>query len=166
MLARQCFTRCRRVSRVSPRSWSRTQSTKVNNMVGTDACGIPLQPTWSVNDLLSSYPIPTITSATFKRLHELSALLPPAEGTEEHDKLKQELEDLVKLVEAVKLVDLSAESRIKGGIPDGRICAEGTSAQPADFQVATDGEVVGADLLRYGARTADGLYMVDSDRNR
>ena len=75
-------------------------------LVETDTSGIPLKPTWSVHNLVSSYPKPTISSANFKRLHELSALHPPPEGTSEHEERKQELEDLVTLVEAVKLVDL------------------------------------------------------------
>ncbi|KAF8268262.1 hypothetical protein EI94DRAFT_1915594, partial [Lactarius quietus] len=75
-------------------------------LVETDDCAIPLKPTWSVDDLLSSYPRPTISSLALDRLHVLSALIPPEEGTPEHAKLIRELEDLVKLVESVRLFNV------------------------------------------------------------
>ena len=78
--------------------------------VETDSHAIPTRPTWSVNELLSSYPKPQISPATLKHLHELSALIPPEEGTPEHAKLTAEMENLVKLVEAVKLVDVGESS--------------------------------------------------------
>ncbi|KAF8897234.1 hypothetical protein BD779DRAFT_1489762, partial [Infundibulicybe gibba] len=61
----------------------------------SDFCGVPLRPTWSVNELLSSYPTPRISSETFGHLHKLSALVVPDEGTLEHSKLKEELEELI-----------------------------------------------------------------------
>ncbi|KAF8915848.1 hypothetical protein CPB85DRAFT_1387283 [Mucidula mucida] len=70
-----------------------------------DECGVPLRPTWSVNELLSSYPKPILSDDALVRLHQLSALIPPKEGSSEFRKLKAEMEDLVKLVEAVKLVN-------------------------------------------------------------
>ena len=131
-------------------------------LVETDASGIPLKPTWSVHNLISSYPKPTISSANFKRLHELSALHPPPEGTSEHEERKQELEDLVKLVEAVKLVDLDRSAGIgEDDIPDGRIWAEGRATT---IESDGDDEVSGSALLQYGARTMNGLYEVDADR--
>ena len=123
----------------------RSKSSASHVRAETDSCGIPIHPTWSVNELISSYPTPTITSATLKRLHELSALIPPVEGTTEHGTLKREMEDLVKLVEAVKLVDLSddtGEGSAEGLIPDGRVWAEGTGIQPTDLPPAeADGKV-------------------------
>ena len=131
-------------------------------LVETDASGIPLKPTWSVHNLISSYPKPTISSATFKRLHELSALHPPPEETSEHEERKQELEDLVKLVEAVKLVDLDQSAGIgEDTIPDGRIWAEGRATA---IESDGDDEVSGSTLLQYGAQTMNGLYEVDADR--
>nr|GAT53847.1 predicted protein [Mycena chlorophos] len=70
-----------------------------------DAAGIPSRPTWSVNELLASYPRPTLPPSALKRLHDLSALVPPEENSPEYIKLKTELEELIRLVEAVKLVD-------------------------------------------------------------
>ena len=128
-----------------------------------DATGIPLKPTWSVNELLSSYPRPTITPATLKRLHELSALIPPVEGTPDHAKLTREMEELVKLVEAVKLVDISRHAE-DNSVPDGRIWAIGESVQ-LDALAEAEG-IDGRTLLPHATRTMDGLYVVESDKPR
>jgi len=135
--------------------------------VETDEDGIPIRPTWSVNDLLSSYPRPTISPATLKHLHTLSALIPPEEGSPEHAKLTEEMQDLVKLVEAVKLVNTDSVSD-GNGIPDGRIWAEGTGidldAEPAPVD---ENEVQGRDLLKHAKNVSpEGLYLIDSDRSR
>ncbi|KAG6866508.1 hypothetical protein C0991_003052 [Blastosporella zonata] len=119
----------------------------------TDECGIPLKPTWSVHELLSSYPKPTLSSATLTRLHELAALIPPQEGTTEHAKLKGEMEELIKLVEAVKLVDTRNVHPTSFKLPDQQSPASGD-------------EPSGQSLLRNAARTKDGFYVVDSDRKR
>ncbi|OCH95948.1 hypothetical protein OBBRIDRAFT_883565 [Obba rivulosa] len=78
-----------------------------------DHHGIPIRPTWSVYELLSSYPQPTIHPTALKRLHELSGLIPPKEGTPEHAKLTEQMERLVKLVDAVKSVDFSKVEAVK-----------------------------------------------------
>ena len=146
-------------SRACRRPSSRLQST----LAEVDSTGIPLKPTWSVNELLSSYPRPTITPATLKRLHELSALIPPTEGTPEHAKLTGEMEELVKLVEAVKLIDTSKETE-DGSVPDGRIWAEGEgmTLEPHGDAVPVDGR----SLLMHSSRTLEGLYVVEADKPR
>ncbi|KAI6164982.1 hypothetical protein EDD17DRAFT_1473686 [Pisolithus thermaeus] len=129
--------------------------------VETDAYGIPLNPTWSVNELLSSYPMPILSSTTFRRLHELSALIPPAKGTREFDEMKRELEELVRLVEAVKLVKL--EDCPGNAIADGRIWAEGKGI-PLDYDSSEgDDGVQGRDLLSLASRTLDGMYVVEAN---
>lgn len=79
--------------------------------------------------------------------------------------MTSELEDLVKLVEAVKLVDCNVlHSDQEGGnkIPDGRILPKGMGI---DLTVGDVEEVRnGRDLLRHAARTEDGFYVVDADR--
>lgn len=112
---------------------------------------------------MSSYPAPSISPATFKRLHELSALLPPEEGTPEYVKLKHELEELIKLVEATKLIKV--EETGNAGIPDGRVIAEG-SGIPLDRTPRENGDVRGRDLLSYASRSANGMYVVETDRSR
>ncbi|KAH9927114.1 uncharacterized protein BXZ73DRAFT_90806 [Epithele typhae] len=129
-----------------------------------DSTCIPLKPTWSVNKLLSSYPRPTITPSTLKRLHELSALIPPAEGTPQHDKLTREMEELVKLVEAVKLVDVSDVAE-DGAVPDGRIWVAGEGIN-LDAPTQDVDEVDGRALLAHASRTIDGMYVVESDKPR
>ena len=162
-IVRQSFKLRRRFPRLS---WTCSKSYTASSKPQANSCGIPLHPTWSVNDLLSSYPTPTITSSTLKRLHELSALVPPEEGTPEHDSLKRELEDLIKLVEAVKLVSLGDEVSAEKQIPDGRVWAEGTGIRSTDVPAEADGEVTGSALLRFANRTSDGLYVVDADRTK
>jgi hypothetical protein len=169
ILVRRCFKLERRILFVAGLSRTHSQSSKVSSKHQTDSFGLPLHPTWSVNDLLSSYPTPTITPSTLKRLHELSALIPPVDGTPEHDVLKGELENLVKLVEAVKLVnpgnDLGKAGE-EGQIPDGRVWAEGTGIQSVDVPATARGEVTGSALLRFASRTSDGLYVIDADRTK
>ena len=135
-------------------------------LVETDDCAIPLKPTWSVDDLLSSYPRPTISSYALDRLHILSALIPPEEGTPEHANLIRELEDLVKLVESVRLVDVPSDSTPSHVVADARIWAENTGI---DLQKvpsgAHDREALNpAELLSRASRTENGLYVMHSDR--
>jgi hypothetical protein len=161
---------CRRV--LLRTRWARLNSSLSPNStlrveVETDDDGIPVRPTWSVNKLLSSYPKPTISPATLKHLHTLSALIPPEEGSHEHGKLTEEMQDLVKLVEAVKLVNTDSVCD-ENGIPDGRIWAEGTGIDLDAEPIPVDGnEVQGRDLLKYAKNVSpEGLYLVDSDRPR
>ncbi|KAI9574499.1 hypothetical protein HD554DRAFT_1981520, partial [Boletus coccyginus] len=131
--------------------------------VGTDACGIPLKPTWSLRELLSSYPSPSLSPATFQRLHELSALILPTQDTPEYDTTKKELDELVRLVEAVKLVNVD-RLPTDSSTPDGRVWAEGTgiplTKQPPDKKIH------GTKLLEYASRTLEGMYVVETDRER
>ena len=135
--------------------------------VETDEDGIPIRPTWSVNDLLSSYPKPTISPATLKHLHTLSALIPPEEGSPEHTKLTEEMQDLVKLVEAVKFVNTESVCD-ENNIPDGRIWAEGTGIDLDAEPVPVDeNEVQGRGLLKHAEKVSpEGLYLIDSDRSK
>ncbi|KAG7096649.1 hypothetical protein E1B28_004065 [Marasmius oreades] len=127
----------------------------------TDALGMPLRPTWSIKELLSSYPKPTLASSTLTRIHELSALIPPGEGTKDHEKLKQELEELVRLVEAVKLVNTEGVVFQHWG-PE-----LGNGAEP-DLEVGVTSSDVpcGSQLLVHAQKTVDGFYVVDADRRR
>ncbi|KAF8138676.1 hypothetical protein EV363DRAFT_1314503 [Boletus edulis] len=130
--------------------------------VQTDACGIPLKPTWSLRQLVSSYPSPSLSPATFQHLHELSALLPPREGTPEYDITKKELDELVRLVEAVKLVNVDRPT--DSSIPDGRVWAEGTGIPLT--KEPFDEKIQGTKLLHYASRTLEGMYVVETDRER
>ncbi|KAI0269184.1 hypothetical protein BC834DRAFT_865212 [Gloeopeniophorella convolvens] len=137
--------------------------------VETDDCAIPLKPTWSVDDLLSSYPRPVISPSALHRLHGLAALVPPPDGTPEHAKLTNDLEDLVKLVESVKLVNVSAGSGPTDTVLDARVWAEdtGTDLQKSAPKGDSDHEALGREeLLSRATRTENGFYLVHSDRAR
>ena len=159
---------CRRVplpTRLARRNSSLSSKSTLRTGVETDEYGIPIRPTWSVNKLLSSYPKPAISPATLKHLHALSALIPPEEGSPEHAKLTEEMQDLVKLVEAVKLVNTETVGD-ENNIPDGRIWAEGTGVDlDAEPITADKDEVQGRGLLKYAKKVSpEGLYLIDSDR--
>jgi hypothetical protein len=160
-MLRRSVTQVGRIRYLSHAAPSRYSTSRI--LVETDQYGIPLKPTWSVQELLSSYPAPSITPATFKRLHELSALLPPEEGTPDYARLKHELEDLIKLVEATKLIKV--EDTESTGIPDGRVVAEG-SGIPLD-RTPHHGDVArGQNLLSYASRSTDGMYVIETNRSR
>jgi hypothetical protein len=148
------------------RQYNSSSSQRDSGLVETDDCAIPLTPVWSVDNLLSSYPRPTISSPALRRLHALSALIPPEEGTPEHIKLTRELEDLVKLVESVRLFNGPGASSAVDTAVDARIWAEGTGI---DLQKAPRGDrdreaLDPAELLSRASRTEDGLYVIHSDR--
>lgn len=81
--------------------------------------GVPLSATWSVRELLDSYSPPSLDDQTFEKIHRLSALIPPDRGTEEREVLRKELQDLVRLVNAVRVAEVPQGK--EGEIPDGRI---------------------------------------------
>lgn len=138
---------------------NRVYQTLTNGSQNTDSCGIPIQPTWSVNKLLSSYPKPTLSSTTLIRLHELSALTPPPEGTAEHATMKQEMEELIRLVEAVRLVDTSNHTPSHGGQEKDLNCQ-------TSHDIRLESDTAGRHLLPHASRTSDGFYVVDSDKKQ
>ncbi|KAF9452170.1 hypothetical protein P691DRAFT_805360 [Macrolepiota fuliginosa MF-IS2] len=124
----------------------------------TDEYGIPFEPTWSVAGLLSSYQKPSISSRILIRLHELAALESPQEGTPQFESLKGEMSELVRLVEAVKLVDT------QGIVVAARWDTEDADKRNAELAPHVIPE--GQELLRHASRTQDGFYLVDADRKR
>ncbi|KAF5393662.1 hypothetical protein D9757_000290 [Collybiopsis confluens] len=138
------------------------RSSKIDLSHDTDSEGLPVRPVWSVNELLSSYPKPELSSETFKHLHKLSALIPPDEHTPEFGELKKELEELVRLVEAVKLVDTAGVQPVDlrptlGHREEAEVVDEDERAE--------DGET-GRELLKYASRTSGEFYVVEADRKR
>lgn len=169
------LTRITRVSLINPtrlaiRARHNTNFAKdyKGSLKTTDELGIPLEPTWSVNELLSSYPKPAISTTTLQHLHRLSALIPPEQGSREHAELTMQMEDLVKLVEAVKQAELSPDTSEKSTtVPDGRIWAEGMGIPLDDSgreDQDADHDPCGPALLRHASRTAGGLYVVEATR--
>ncbi|KAG8903831.1 hypothetical protein FRB99_002682 [Tulasnella sp. 403] len=135
-------------------------------MPDTDDLAMPHGPTWSVQELLASYPAPTLEPSTLVRLHKLSALHAPEEGSSEFETLRKDLAEMVRMVEAVKTVDLPKEAT---GIPDARIWPESLGMDTrASSSTGPDlpPEPSGQQLMQNAERTADGFYMVESDRKR
>ncbi|KAJ7117305.1 hypothetical protein C8R43DRAFT_1037027 [Mycena crocata] len=135
--------------------WRRAFSSLTKRVVESDSCGIPLRPTWSVNDLLSSYIIPSLTPQTLKRLHDSSALIPPENDTPEYGQLKAGLEELIRLVEAVKIVNTRHINAVGSDDPGG---------QTPNIDPAHKLSRHGPSLLKHAARTRDGFYIVDADK--
>ncbi|KAH6915171.1 hypothetical protein BKA70DRAFT_568268 [Coprinopsis sp. MPI-PUGE-AT-0042] len=155
MLLLRQLARCSRgVNRRFARSYTTAK-------VQTDELGIPLKSTWSVNTLLSSYPSPKIAPETLKKLYQLSALVPPEEGSPEHAKVTRDLEEMVRLVEAVKLVDTKGTT-VEAGIE--REDMDRKLFGNPDEQRAK--EVHGQELLKLASRTVNGYYVVEADRTR
>ena len=130
-----------------------------------DELGVPLSATWSVKELLSTYPAPSLSHDTLARLHRLSSLNPPAPESPELESLRLELQELLRLVEAVKLVDTSITP---GGtehseIPDSRIWAEerGLDLYAPDAQHLK--EAHGEALLKHAKKHVDGQYVVETN---
>jgi len=79
--------------------------------------------------------------------------------------MRRELEHLVRLVEAVKLVKVDRHA--DDTIPDGRIWAQGKGIPlKEDASRVRDDEKRGRDLLKLASRTLDGMYVVETDRKR
>ena len=135
---------------------SATRNRSSLRLFSNDSCGIPTEPTWSVKDLLSSYPSPRLSNKTFKKLYELSALIPPEEGTPDYENIKHDLEEMIRLVEAVRLVDTTGVSL------EGRKVEEDADRKYNVSTVDNDGRA----LLQLASQTQNGFYVVDSERRR
>jgi len=130
-----------------------------------DAHCVPTQATWSVNGLLASLSQPSISPEKLERIHVLSALIPPTSETVEHQKLTEGLESLVKLVEAVKLVDAKDVEGSGHHVPDGRVWPDDIGIDLSQG-LPCDTNVDGRELLKHAAWTANGLYVVEADKHR
>ncbi|PPR02430.1 hypothetical protein CVT24_001979 [Panaeolus cyanescens] len=143
-----------RLYSLSTTSTSRTASTDaLNNVkIETDEFGIPTTPTWSVNELLSSYPSPKLSPETVERLYKLSALIPPARDTPEQQTVVRDLEQMIRLVEAVRLIDTTGVTPVPRAVKE-----------DADKQAFADSipEATGRKLLKYASRVQDNLYVVN-----
>lgn len=127
---------------------------------------IPSKPTWSVNELLTSYPKPTLSDAALQHMHVLSALIPPEEGSPEYVKLKAEMEEMIILVEAVRLSKSAGKE--PAPLHSQRQDLHTVTQRDKDEEkvVVPVAEVVGRDLMKHAAKTKDDLYIVESDRQR
>ncbi|KZT62146.1 hypothetical protein CALCODRAFT_463181 [Calocera cornea HHB12733] len=147
--------------------------------IEVDELGIPTKPTWSVQDQIAASPHSAISPKTLAHLHKLSALIAPAVGTQKYQKLKTELQNMVRLVEAVKEVDVSSVT-VEGEVPDGRIWQTGrgmelkgyspeeTEIRAQDTKRGNKDEKMaeGTELLYHAERTIWRFYVVENDRER
>ncbi|KAG9125965.1 hypothetical protein FRC07_005442 [Ceratobasidium sp. 392] len=139
----------------------RRNSTKSN--IDCDELGVPVRATWSVEKLLSTYPAPSLSPDTLARLHRLSALQSPEPGSPEAESLRRDLQELLRLVEAVKLVDTSALGGSEhADIPDSRIWAEGRGIDLDAPEASHLDEKHGQALLRHASKHVDGQYVVET----
>lgn len=124
------------------------------------------RPSWSVNDLLSTYPVPELSSAALVRLHKSSALVPPSESSKEFTQLKSEMQELIRLVEAVKLVDTTAvKDAERGAVSDGKIWAQNRGINinpPQDTRANTEKRSSGRELLKHASKSVDGYFVVET----
>ncbi|KAJ4472169.1 hypothetical protein J3R30DRAFT_1044184 [Lentinula aciculospora] len=164
MIIRLPFRRCFpwRITSIS-RSRTLKNVSRLDPKNEVDSFGLPTKPLWSVNALLSSYPEPELSASTFKLLHELSALTPPEEGTPQYVGLKRELEELIRLVEAVRLVNTQGIQpvELRPLLRDG---AEEDGDLHNDEE--TEDLEMGRALLKYASRTSDDFYVVEADKKR
>ena len=163
MLARYRLLRCHR----SQIRYVRFSSSKPPRpSLPTDELGLPLSPPWSVHALINSYKSPALSNAALTHLHDLAALIPPAEGTPRFEELKRELEDLLRLVEAVRVAP--DETKSLEGPPDGRVWPNGRGIvlEDAGKQQGESSRAPpsGRELLEHAERSMDGFYLVDSTR--
>ncbi|KAH7343576.1 hypothetical protein B0J17DRAFT_182550 [Rhizoctonia solani] len=136
------------------------QKSRANVIV--DDLSVPLKATWSVGQLLSTYPAPELSDGTFTRLHRLAAINPLDSASPDKERLKLELKELLRLVEAVKLVDPSSLDGTKQLGLDSRIWAEGRGMD-LDAPMADHlGEAHGEALLRHAKKHIDGQYVVET----
>jgi len=159
MLSRLCVREIRRATRVQTLLFARAYSTP--RLVETDEFGVPVKPTWSVQALLSSYPTTTLPYANLAHLHKLAALVPPPEGSHEAEKLQSDMSELVRLVEAVKLINtegVEPENLLEPIL----LSDVDTATSPAQ----RSDEVSGTDLLKHAERTSNGFYVVDTPSTR
>ncbi|QRV87841.1 hypothetical protein RhiJN_15859 [Ceratobasidium sp. AG-Ba] len=124
---------------------------------------VPGRPTWSVRQLLATYPAPSLSPEIFARLHRLAALQTPAPDSSEFRSLHLELQELLRLVEAVKLVDISALGGAEQtDIPDSRIWAKERSTDLDAPRPEHLDESHGKALLRHASKHVDEQYIVET----
>ena len=145
-----------------------TNSTPIpQTAVQVDEDGIPLSPPYSIRSLLSSLPAPKLSDKQFIHLHTLSSLHPPASGTPEFTDKKAQLEEMIRLVEAVRdqPVDGAADAAVEEGIPDGRIWPE-PGADPEE----TDAKAVGIPLdwtkVRKSRKEVQEAFLAAGERGK
>lgn len=113
---------------------------------------------------------PELTMAQLEKLHDLAALR-VAETEEARAKLREELQGLVHLVDAVRRVEVPKHISEATGIPDARIWPENQVQELADENAesgqASFEDVVPRERLLANAKVSErGLFVVDTAARR
>jgi hypothetical protein len=152
----------RRNGRLIPslRAFHTSRPFKSSRSKSVDEYGVPTSPSWSVRQLLRDYPAPTLSNATFEKLHKLSALNTPSDPTE-RESLRRQLEELIKMVNAVRIAPL-LESGEDGKIEDARSWPEGYGIELERMvQPPGEDEPHGRELLAHSRVSNDqGMYVL------
>lgn len=135
-------------------------SSQSKDPTSVDEYGVPTSPSWSVRQLLKDYPAPTLSNATFEKLHKLSALNPPSDP-DERESLRRQLEELIKMVNAVRIAPLP-DDRGDGKIEDARIWPEDYGIDlERTFQPPGEDEPHGRELLAHSrVSNGEGVYVL------
>ncbi|KAF8511171.1 hypothetical protein JB92DRAFT_2726194 [Gautieria morchelliformis] len=127
----------------------------------TDELGLPLSPPWSVHALINSYSSPTLSDSTLLKMYDSAALVPPAADTREFREVKREMEDLVRLVEAVRTAPQEPMEGEGEGPADGRVWPSAKGLALEDVVDPDEALPSGRELLEHAQRTRNGCYLVD-----
>ncbi|KAF8339160.1 uncharacterized protein EI90DRAFT_3040676 [Cantharellus anzutake] len=161
--SRQCSWRLGGIS-LRNTHFLRNSATPLSDVVDArdDTLKRCIRPTWSVHELLSTYPAPKISDATLVKLHRVSALIPPPLDSHAYSERKHQLEELIRLVEAVKLVDVSSTRGTS--IPDGRVWTQGRPIDAPDLNNESSAPQVSEErnILQHASKSVDGYYVVES----
>ncbi|GJJ07677.1 hypothetical protein Clacol_001882 [Clathrus columnatus] len=146
-------------------------SNKNGKTFDNDELGLPKAPTWSVHELLNSYPPIELSDETLTRLHTTAALFPPEKDSSEFKELKNQMEDLIRLVEAVRVAPLPFTDSPDVQKPhlDGRIWPEERGLNLHEFNNKVEEQdntcpPEGRKLLERASRHTNGFYLVDSSQ--
>ena len=136
------------------------KSSQSKGPISVDEYGVPVSSSWSVRQLLKDYPAPTLSDATFEKLHKLSALNAPSDPTE-RESLRRQLEGLIKMVNAVRVAPLP-DGRGDAKIEDARIWPEDLGIDlERKVQPPGEGEPHGRELLAHSTvSNGEGAYVL------
>lgn len=133
--------------------------------VTVDDLGLPVDPQISPSTSRYYKPAPvTLTREQLHKLHKLSALKPPQEGSPEEEKLLEELGSLIGLMDVVKEVSLPQDPKelaeLLKGFGQSEQVFDGTNMMREKPSLATG--LKGRDLLKYANSSERGLYVFKS----
>lgn len=144
-----------------------------------DAEGLlPRGSRWSIRRLLESQPRVNLSSHQLQHLYKLSALNPPAQDSQAEQSIKAELEEMIRLVEAVRRAPSSSLKSVEAAqqetgqtLPDGRVWPEGHGmpleldwGTPSKSKTQSTDEISPSHILKLAKKTHKGFYTAPSPR--